>query len=96
MFIRANKWQDRRSFLLKKYHCLFDKEISAFINCNFIEQEIGNVFNQNLLRLKFDQYRGFKYWENSLKRRRGKQLDAIKSMRFSEEKREDQKLIKKL
>ena len=30
---------------------VFDKEISEFVNCNLIEQEVKEEFNQNLLRL---------------------------------------------
>ena len=46
-----------RSFLRKKYHCRFHKEMSVFINCDPINQEIENVYNQNPLRVKFDEYR---------------------------------------
>ena len=30
---------------------VFDKEISEFVNCNLIEQEVKEEFNQNLLML---------------------------------------------
>ena len=59
--------------------------MSAFINCDPINQEIENVYNQNPLRVKFDEYRSS--WENSLKIRIDEHLDAVKSIRFSEKRK---------
>lgn len=59
--------------------------MAAFVNCELIEQEIENEFNQILLRLKFNEYRDA--IENSLKINTDKQSDAIKSETDTEEKR---------
>ena len=59
--------------------------MAAFVNCELIEQEIKNEFNQILLRLKFNEYRDA--IENSLKINTDKQSDAIKSETDTEEKR---------
>ena len=64
--------------------------MAAFVNCDVIELEIENEFNQKLLRLKFAEYIDSR--ENSLKIKRDKQLDAVKCMRISEKKRKIQKL----
>lgn len=39
--------------------------MAAFVNCDLVEQEIQNEFNQKLLRLKFNEYRDA--IENSVK-----------------------------
>ena len=69
---------------LKRYESVFDKQTSEFVNCDLIEQEIENEFNQNLLRLKFDKH--YDSRANSLKIRRAKQLDAVRSMRQHKQK----------
>ena len=58
--------------------------MAAFVNCDVMELEIDNEFNQKLLRLKFAEYIDSR--ENSLKIKRDKQLDAVKCMRISEKK----------
>ena len=64
--------------------------MAAFVNCDVIELETENEFNQKLLRLKFAEYIDSR--ENSLKIKRDKQLDAVKCMRISGKKRKIQKL----
>ena len=50
-----------------------------FVNCELIEQGIGNEFNTSLGKIKLDEY--YETWENSLKIKLAQQLDAVRLMK---------------
>ena len=69
---------------LKKYESPFDKEMSDFVICDLLEQEIETEFNIGLLRLKIDDYYNTRKISPEIKRDR--QLDAIRSVKGKQKK----------
>ena len=69
---------------LKRYQSFFNKEISEFVNCDLIELEIENEFNQKFLRLKFNKNCDSR--DNSLKFKWEEQLDPVLSMMLRKQK----------
>lgn len=55
-FALINDELDEISYL-KKYQGPFDKEMSDFVSCDLLEQEIETEFNTDLLKLKIDDFK---------------------------------------
>ena len=79
---------------IRKYHNLFDNEVSKFVNSSLIEKEIEKTYNEKLLQTNDDNFlkiSKIEYLKTEKKKKKKKNEEALRQLQQKEKKKHTHK-----